>query len=83
MNVKNIIARLLITFLAILFGASYGSGLFCIYADFFGPKYPNPDEQNILTGYLLAFNAITISASLWGMHFIYNRFRRKRKRECQ
>jgi len=79
MSVKNIITRLFISLLAILFGVSHGSGLFCMYADFFGPKYPNPDEQNILTGYLLAFNAITILVSLWGSHFIYNRFRCKQQ----
>jgi len=81
MNFRNIIIKLFITLLSILFGVSYGSGLFCMYAEFFGPEYPNPDEQNILAGYLLAFNAITILVSLWGSHFIYNRSRGERQRK--
>jgi len=78
MNARNIIIRVILTLLATLLGFSYGSGLFCMYTDFFGPKYPNPDEQNTLVGYLSLFNIIAILTSIWIAHFLYNRYRRKR-----
>jgi len=78
MNIKNIILRTILTLLATLFGISYGSGLFCMYSDFFGPQYPNPDEQNMLFGYFLMFNFITVPISVLTVHLIYNRCQRKR-----